>query len=291
MRVFTTSEEVRQVAYVANGTRLAVGIGDLNGLRALEWRELRTGRLKGSIALPGRPRAVALAPGSRHEFVAHPDTDQIHILTENTHHMIAVPEGRRATSCALTTDGSRIAHSAWTGFREPSIISIAALNRLDETVEFRTGTLVEKMVFDPIGAYLVSIGWREYTVWDLNRHESRTAGTLDGGQAIAYSNDGSILAVAASVGASLFIADGSRMIRSLQRPGKAAVRALAFAPDNRTLFLAAGAAVHVFEVDSGILRHTHDWDVGSIHSVAVAPDGLTAAAGSNGSIVVWDLDD
>jgi hypothetical protein len=33
-----------------------------------------------------------------------------------------------------------------------------------------------------------------------------------------------------------------------------------------------------------------DWRVGCIHCLALAPDGLTAAAGGDGEIVIWDLD-
>jgi len=69
------------------------------------------------------------------------------------------------------------------------------------------------------------------------------------------------------------------------------VSALAFSTNNRTLFLAAGWAIHLIDVDSGFLRHTYEWNVGTMHSLAVAPDGLTAAAGATGHIVVWDLDD
>src|SRR5262249_5231255 len=153
--------------------------------------DLRTGRLKGSVRITGRPMAAAFATGSRPEIVGYPDNDRIHILTENTHNTCAVPGGLQATACTVTADGLRIAYSASSDLREASMmIRVAPLGRLTDSTEFRTGTHVEKMVFDPTSAYLVSIGRRQFTVWDLNRRESRTAGNLDNSRAITYAGDG-----------------------------------------------------------------------------------------------------
>ena len=41
----------------------------------------------------------------------------------------------------------------------------------------------------------------------------------------------------------------------------------------------------------GRARAAFNWGVGRLHSLAIAPDGMTAAAGgSKNEIVVWDLD-
>jgi len=37
-------------------------------------------------------------------------------------------------------------------------------------------------------------------------------------------------------------------------------------------------------------RVTFDWRIGDIHSVAFAPDGLTAAAAGSETVLLWDID-
>ena len=41
---------------------------------------------------------------------------------------------------------------------------------------------------------------------------------------------------------------------------------------------------------SGAAVGCYDWAAGRLHCLALAPDGLTAAGGGDGRIVVWDLD-
>ena len=49
--------------------------------------------------------------------------------------------------------------------------------------------------------------------------------------------------------------------------------------------------IHVFDIESGVLRRSFDWNIGGIQAIAIAPDGLTAAAGAERGIIVWDLDE
>jgi WD40 repeat protein len=49
--------------------------------------------------------------------------------------------------------------------------------------------------------------------------------------------------------------------------------------------------VRVWDLATGRERSAFNWGVGRVFSLAIAPDGMTAAAGgSNNEIVVWDLD-
>jgi WD40 repeat protein len=62
--------------------------------------------------------------------------------------------------------------------------------------------------------------------------------------------------------------------------------------DGRRLLTAFGSEVALWDTESGREIASWDWRIGTINSVAFAPDGLTAAAaGSNKKLVVWDLED
>jgi WD40 repeat protein len=76
----------------------------------------------------------------------------------------------------------------------------------------------------------------------------------------------------------------------------------AFTPDGRTLFTASHdgtvrswdmgplGALEKFDWKVSPLE-TYDWKVGPVTAVAVAPDGLTCAAGgAKGQVVLWDVD-
>jgi WD40 repeat protein len=67
---------------------------------------------------------------------------------------------------------------------------------------------------------------------------------------------------------------------------------VAFTPDGRFLLLARNdKTVRVWNTQNWQEQAAFDWDLGAIVSVAVAPDGMRAAAGGEkGKIVVWDLD-
>ena len=46
-----------------------------------------------------------------------------------------------------------------------------------------------------------------------------------------------------------------------------------------------------WDISSGRAKSSFDWGIGTVHSVAFAPDGMRAAAGGVGKIVLWDIDD
>jgi WD40 repeat protein len=66
----------------------------------------------------------------------------------------------------------------------------------------------------------------------------------------------------------------------------------AFTPDGRSLLAASNEeSVTVWDTTTWTKTGEYAWDIGPVLSVAVAPDGMTAAAGGKGGqIVVWDLD-
>jgi WD40 repeat protein len=73
---------------------------------------------------------------------------------------------------------------------------------------------------------------------------------------------------------------------------KALVNDLAATADGRRLVAGLNnGAIQVWDTTTGQPGPTFNWRVGGVWSVALAPDGLTcAAAGSQGRIVIWDVD-
>lgn len=70
-----------------------------------------------------------------------------------------------------------------------------------------------------------------------------------------------------------------------------AVAAFAADPHGRFLLTASGSSVSVWDPKTWTVAKTYDWKAGAITCLAVAPDGLTAAAGTaTGKVVVWDVE-
>src|SRR5262249_46912262 len=66
---------------------------------------------------------------------------------------------------------------------------------------------------------------------------------------------------------------------------------VAFTPDGRTLATShTDGTVRFWDVLAWRELAAFDWRIGPLYSVAIAPDGMKAAAGGRGKIVVWDLE-
>jgi WD40 repeat protein len=122
------------------------------------------------------------------------------------------------------------------------------------------------------------------TVYKYKPPGSRTRG-------LAYSPDGSHLAVANARNVFVLPADGPTPVLTLAVAAKQ-VNAVAYSPDGAKLLTAAhDGAIRVWDAHSGKPLAAFDWKVGAVTAVAFAPDGLTAAAaGLGGKVVVWDVD-
>jgi WD40 repeat protein len=70
------------------------------------------------------------------------------------------------------------------------------------------------------------------------------------------------------------------------------VNAVAVSPDDwRILTASNDGAIRTWDAKTGKAGPAFDWAIGAISAVEFAPDGLTcAAAGTNGRVVVWDVD-
>ena len=159
------------------------------------------------------------------------------------------------------------------------------------------------MAYSPDGkiiatAYAVDTGkgFDSYILlWD--RKTGRSRGELvadfqyDHPAAIAYSPDGAV--IAGIYGPVLGVVDvtNGKKVAAL-KPGKKHFKGLAFTPNGKHLIAVnTDAAVRVYDTATWKETTGYEWQIGKLTAVAVAPDGLRAACGSDrGRVVIWDLD-
>ena len=110
---------------------------------------------------------------------------------------------------------------------------------------------------------------------------------------IAYSPDGTQLAVASSIGVWLYNARTGAEL-SLLTGHASAVRSIAFSPDGRTL--ASGAereyfngTIRLWDTATGAHKLTLEGHTFRVLSLAFSPDGRTLASGSgDGTVCLWN---
>lgn len=132
-------------------------------------------------------------------------------------------------------------------------------------------------------------------LWD------RTHGTLCGEikarfthghpTAIAFSPDGAVLAGIFGPVLQAFDVASREQVASI-KPGTKHFKGLVFTPDGRRLATVSNdKTVRVYDTVTWAEMTGFEWKVGRLGCVAVAPDGLRMAAGSDtGKVVVWDVD-
>ena len=110
-------------------------------------------------------------------------------------------------------------------------------------------------------------------------------------EAISFSPDGSLLAVATGNEVVLWDAASWQRLRAF-RTGQAFVRSLAFHPTGCLLATAGDVpTLSLWDVE-GRSRGRFNWEIGKVQALAFAPDGMTAAAGgSGGKVAIWDVED
>jgi WD40 repeat protein len=136
---------------------------------------------------------------------------------------------------------------------------------------------------------------REYGIklWDVQQGKERAVlrGPTGMPTALAFSPDGRLLA--AACGQSLWVWDaGTGETSVTHRIDLQHYKDVAFTPDGRFLAVARNdQTVRLLDTRTWAESAAFDWEIGPIVTLAIAPDGMRAAAGgSKGKIVVWDLD-
>jgi WD40 repeat protein len=107
--------------------------------------------------------------------------------------------------------------------------------------------------------------------------------------AVAISPEGATVAVAD--GFSIFIPRRGSQGPGLLRGHRGKVMSLAFTPDGRKLISGSwDRTVRIWDIASAREESALAWERGKVQYVAVAPDGMTAAAACDKGVVIWDLD-
>jgi WD40 repeat protein len=110
-------------------------------------------------------------------------------------------------------------------------------------------------------------------------------------RALAFSPDGALLATAPGTPAEVWDL-ASQTVRFRFGEVRHAIESMAFAPDNVTLVTGClDSTVRLWSTRTGAEKGRYDWQLGRVMAVAVAPDGMTAAAaGESGDVIIWDVD-
>ena len=137
---------------------------------------------------------------------------------------------------------------------------------------------------------------QDYTRWNLPEGVLARLGKGNialRDRAVAYSPDGTRLAVASSIGVWLYdVHTGAEVALFIERTSF--VYSVAFSPDGKTL--ASGnwdGTVQLWEVSTGQVKATLEGDMNFVLSVAFSPDGKTLASGggseSDSTVQLWDV--
>jgi WD40 repeat protein len=161
-----------------------------------------------------------------------------------------------------------------------------------ETLWGGSSSDVACMALSPGGEALAVGAGDDVHVWDLGARALRmTLPHPSPVRAVAYSPDGRSLAVAALRKVRLHdpITGTPRVTLTGH---ERLITAVAYTNDSRILLTSSNdQTVRVWDASSGRQLAAYDWQIGRVHAVAVASDGMRAAAGGDALIVLWDLDD
>lgn len=148
------------------------------------------------------------------------------------------------------------------------------------------------LAFSPDGRRLVGVRPGGLDVWDVDTLARKTwrrrvtpAGPL------AFSPDGQVLAAAVE-GTTVTLLDVGDWTTAptVRAEWLTPATSLLFHPDGRLLTAGHDGVVRLWNSTGGHPIDSFDWSVGPLHSIAIAPDGLTCAVGGEGGrVAVWDV--
>jgi WD40 repeat protein/tRNA A-37 threonylcarbamoyl transferase component Bud32 len=170
----------------------------------------------------------------------------------------------------------------------PAAISVDNANRVT-SLAILDESNAKQVAWSPDGS-LLAIAASNLCIYDAHtRQPIYTMNDVSWAGGLAFSADGSMLAAAAYDGIRVWATDGWGELYTL--PGSRGAESVAISPDGTLLIAGSGSALKVWSLEDGSELRTIPAG-GPVRPVAFAPDGQTiaAAAGVAGSdVLVWAL--
>jgi WD40 repeat protein len=153
------------------------------------------------------------------------------------------------------------------------------------------------ITLDPTGR-LLAIGTDKGGVllWDLHAKQLRSRlKTTASARSLTFHDGGRLLAGAEGSRVRVWDVQSGELVTVLTGHTKQ-VTCVAFSPGStptreRLVSGSLDGTVRVWDVNPWQDRAVFTWPIGAVFTVAVAPDGMTAAAGGEKGVVVWDCDE
>jgi WD40 repeat protein len=270
---------VLSLAFAPDASRLAVGTTSRVTLWDLPARE-PLAVLRGER---GGTYTVAFFPDNRRVALCGYLDPHITVRDLQTEAVLTVLQGHQAGVLALT-------HAA----ASPALVSGGGFINRGELMLWNTETFSLQFTFGdwtdiPLPTYYYDAMGRVIARSHSRRVQVAHAEAV---YAAAISPDGRLLASGSKDRQVKLWQVGKELPLARLGVHAGTVVAVSFTPDGWGLLSAdASGTVCLWDVETRRLRHSWDWQVGQLRSVVFAPNGMTAAAGGNRDVIVWDMDD
>lgn len=295
MRAVAVHEShVRCVAYSPDGKLLATASND----RSVRVRDIAAGlEVRSWLALGGVMQAVAFSPDGKW-LAFGGQADRIYL---NEWDVSPFPESVPLPSLPLATGVTSLAFlpggksllcgigDRMSGRRgHVAILDVGALG-FRATAPVTCG--VQHLALSPDGNEVALGTGRGWEFIDPTGRKLKGGGSVGtSSPAVAYSAGGAYFAAACGYGIRLHRGQEKALLWHL-RGHRSKVASLAFTPDGATLVSGSwDRTVRLWDVATGREKCALDWERGKVQYVAMAPDGMTAAAACDRGLVIWDLD-